>query len=160
MQPILISIVNSNDHHTSFQPDSHSSSGVLRTALLIIVSLCICEISCHNVATTWSAKAPSSDGRWLATARSQQWSGPGNAYDATTVYLKQVNTSESPTQILAFSHQYGTMDLEMEWLGANHLKIKYKASPRPGDHVTLDFQVCKFRGLDISVENLQEEHGY
>src|SRR5882672_10318713 len=74
-------------------------------ALLALVGFCIVEVGCQDVATTWSTEARSPDGRWLASARTQQWSGPGTAYDATTVSLKQLGTSLSPTQVLVFSHQ-------------------------------------------------------
>lgn len=129
-----------------------------RTTLLTCLGLCILGGGCHDVATTWSAEARSPDGRWLATAQSQQWGGPGTAYDATTVYLTDVKASRAPTQVLVFSHQYATMNLEMEWLSPTHLEVKYGASTRPGDHVSLDFQVVKISGIDISVQELSS-HG-
>jgi len=125
-----------------------------RTATkLIIVGVCLLG-ACQDVATTWSAEARSPDGLWLATARSQQWGGPGTAYDATTVYLKWIRGAQPPTQVLGFSHQYATMDLRMKWITPTHLEVTYGPSAKPGDHVSLDFQAVKCGGVDISVRDL------
>ena len=106
--------------------------------------------------TTWTAEAQSPDGHWLATARSEQSGGPGNAYDATVVYLKWLKGSQPPTQVLLFSHQYATMKLKMEWVTPTHLNVKY-GERGPGDHVNLDFQVIKCAGIDISVQHVSDE---
>jgi hypothetical protein len=124
----------------------------LRVMLLAVLGLCVLGDGCQDVATTWSAEARSPDGNWLATARTQQWGGPGTAYDATTVYLEQVKTSQPPTQVLLFSHQYPTMNLKMEWVTPTHLDVTYGVSTRPGDQLSLDFQVAKISGIDISVQ--------
>jgi hypothetical protein len=129
-------------------------STFLRAMLLTFLGLCILGIGCQDVATTWSAEARSPDGRWLATARTQQWGGPGTAYDATTVYLKEVKGSQKQTELLLFSHQYATMNLKMEWATPTRLNVTYGASTRPGDHVSLDFQVARVSGIDISVQEL------
>jgi hypothetical protein len=116
--------------------------------IAIYVLLCGC-----GPTSTWSAEAQSPDGHWLAVARSEQWSGPGNAYDATTVYLKSLKGSQPPTEVLGFSHQYGTMNLKMEWITPTQLHVTYGESSKPGDHVSLDFQVVKCAGVDISVQH-------
>jgi hypothetical protein len=46
------------------------------------------------------------------------------------------------------------MNLKMEWVTPTHLDVTYGASTRPGDHVSLDFQVAKMSGIDISVRDL------
>jgi hypothetical protein len=121
--------------------------------LLTCVGFCVVASGCHDVATTWSAEARSPDGLWIATARSQQWGGPGTAYDATSVYLRRAKASHS-TQILLFSHQYATMHLKMKWVTPTHLDVTYGASTKPGDRISLDFQVAKIDGIDISVQPL------
>ncbi len=78
---------------------------VLFWVLAACALMCGCPEACKEGGTTWTAEARSPDGLWLATARSQQWGGPGTAYDATTVYLKWVRGSQPPIQILGFSHQ-------------------------------------------------------
>ena len=109
------------------------------------------------MATTWSAEARSPDGHWLVTARTQQWGGPGTAYDATTVYLKKIEKSDQATEVLVFSHQYATMNLDMKWVTPTRLEVTYGASSRPGDHVHLDFQVARVSGIDITVHELPRE---
>jgi hypothetical protein len=130
----------------------------IRKALsLLILGLCVLGVGCQNVATTWSTEAPSPDGLWLATARSQQVGGAGTAYDGTSVYLKWTKGSQPPTHVLGFSHHYATMNLKMEWVTPTHLEVTYGPSARPGDHVSLDFQVVKCAGIDISVRDLSSE---
>jgi hypothetical protein len=99
---------------------------------------------------TWSAEASSPDGLWLAVAKSRQWSGPGNAYDATTVYLKWIKGSQPPIEVLGFSHELGTMNLKMEWITPKHLHVIYGESEKRGDHVNINFQAIKCAGIDIS----------
>ena len=121
---------------------------------LIIIAVCILLGSCGPT-TTWTAEARSPDGYYLAVARSQQWSGPGNAYDATTVYLQWLKGP--PVQVLGFSHQYSTMNLKMEWATPTHLQVTYSESAKPEDHVSLDFQVVKCAGIDISAQHLLKD---
>src|SRR5579864_8485842 len=121
-------------------------------AIGVYVLLCGC-----GPTTTWTSEVRSPDGNWLAVARSEQGSGPGNASDATTVYLKRLKWPQPLTQVLGFSHQYATMNLKMEWVSPAHLHVRYGESAKPGDHVNLNFQVVKYAGIDISVEHLAAE---
>jgi len=130
----------------------------IRSAITsMIIGVCVLGSGCQDVATTWSAEAKSPDGLWVATARSQQWGGPGTAYDATTVYLQRIQGPQPPTAVLVFSHQYATMHGKMEWLTPTHLEVTYGASARAGDHVSLDFQVVNCGGIEISVRDLSSE---
>jgi hypothetical protein len=124
-------------------------------AAVLAFGVCILVAGCRDIATTWSAEARSPDGHWVATARTQQWGGPGTAYDATSVFLKQ--GSQPPTQILGFSHQYATMNLKMTWVTPAHLEVTYGPSERPGDHVSVDLQVVRIAGVDISLRKLSGE---
>ena len=130
------------------------SSVSRRGLLLVAFVICMLETGCNDSAITWSAETGSPNGQWLATARSQQWGGPGTADDATTVFVKRINTQEPAKEVLVFSHQYATMNLKMQWVGPSHLHVAYGPSAKPGDHVKLDFQVVKFGDIEISVENL------
>ena len=118
-----------------------------------MIAVCLMLCGCGPT-KTWSAEARSPDGYWLAVARSEQWSGPGNAYDATTVYLKSLKGSQPPMQVLGFSHQFATMNLKMEWATPTQLHVTYGESATPGDHVSVDFQVVKYAGIDISLQHL------
>jgi hypothetical protein len=156
MQSLLVDSEISSDERRIGRDTTWFGRAAFLRVLLASFGLCILGVSCQDVATTWSAEVRSPDGHWLATARTQQWGGPGTAYDATTVYLKPVNTGETPTQVLVFSHQYSTMNLKMEWVSPTHLEVKYGTSARPDDHVSLDFQVVKMSGIDISVQELPD----
>lgn len=123
-------------------------------ALLFALSMGILGSGCQGPATTWSAESRSPDGLWLAFARSQQWAGPGTAYDATTVYLKWIKGTQSPIEILGFSHQYATMHLRMEWITPKHLNIIYAPTSKSGDHVIVDFQAIKCADIEISIQEL------
>ena len=123
---------------------------IRRVAILPIIVVGILA-GCQNPRTTWSAEARSPDGLWLATARSQQWGGPGAAYDATTVYLKRTKGPQEPIEVLGFSHQYATMNLRMEWSSPTQLSVAYGPSTRPHDHVDVNFQAVKCAGIDISL---------
>lgn len=116
--------------------------------------MCGCPESYKEGGTTWTAESRSPDGLWTATARSQQWGGPGTAYDATTVYLKWV--SQPPIQILGFSHQYATMNLKMVWVAPRHLNVIYGESGRPGDKVEIGFQAIKCADVEITVQHVAD----
>jgi hypothetical protein len=87
-------------------------------------------------------------------ARSEQWGGPGGAADATRVYLKWTKGDTAPIEVLAFSHEYATMSLKMEWPDPQHLVVTYGASARPDDKVSLNFQAVKCSDINISVREL------
>ncbi len=126
------------------------SRKLFATALpLLIFVVTVLLLGC-GPKTTWSAEAKSPDGLWLATAQSEQWSGPGNASDGTFVYLRWTKGSEPQTEILAFDHQYATMNLNMKWLTPTHLDVSYGPSARLGDQINLDFQVVKMGGITIT----------
>ncbi len=155
MHPYVLSIVISSVRQIS-KLARYSCSAVCDATPLAIIVACLLWSGCHGK-TTWSAEARSPDGQWLATARSRQWAGPGTAYDGTTVYLKWIKSSRPAAEVLSFSHEYGTMNLKMEWLTPTHLDIIYGPSPKPGDRVTVDFQVVKYGNVEISLRELSGE---
>jgi hypothetical protein len=118
-------------------------AGVLGTVL---------AFGCRATTTIWSAESISPDGNWQATAHTEQTSGPGNAWIETRVSLKRTHVSESPREILSFNNESvwpnGVTNVEMRWVTPSHLEVGYKG------HASLDWQVVKFAGLDISVRNL------
>jgi len=140
-----------------------------RSISLVVLGICLVGAGCQDVATTWSTEATSPDGRWVAVARSQQWGGPGTAYDATTVYLRLTKSGQHPIvdflfpdpfcqrQVLVFSQEYATINLTMKWVSPTHLDVAYGPSSRPGDQVSIVFQVVKCAGVDISVRELSSD---
>jgi hypothetical protein len=124
----------------------------LISRFVIVTSVLLC--ACGGPTTTSTKEVRSPDGYWAAIARSQQWSGLGNAYDEAVVYLKRLNTSDSPIQILGFSNQSPTMRLDMRWVDSTHFDVAYAENPGSGDRITIDFQVVKCAGIDISTHHL------
>jgi hypothetical protein len=123
------------------------------TSALIIVGLCVLLSACRdNPTTTRSSEARSPDGRWVASARTDQYSGPGNAGLYTTVELRRTSGQKSPMEILLLDQQEtGEITLKMNWLTTSHLEIAYT------EHPSLDFQAVKCAGIDISVRDLPSE---
>ena|ERR1022692_626025 len=120
------------------------------TSTLIVVGVSVLLSACRgNPTTTWSAAARSPDGRWIASARTDQYSGPGNAGLYTTVELRRTGGQKSPTEILLLDQQEtGEITLTMNWLTPSHLEVAYTKHP------SLEFQVVKCGGIDISVRDL------
>jgi hypothetical protein len=130
-----------------------SSSPAIRKAMLFLtISVCAVVSGCRDVATVWSAEARSPDGLWLASARTEQHGGPGNAGVETIVDLKRINDSNPPQHILGFFHdpnnQSPTINLTMKWVTPSHLEVTYNG------RADLDFQAVKFGGVDISVRKI------
>jgi hypothetical protein len=115
---------------------------------LFVIACTVSLFGCRDAGKTiWSAEIRSPDGRWLATANTKQWSGPGTAYAATNVYLKLIDSSQPATEILALNesaYPVGETSVHMEWLTPKHLKVTY------GSRATVDFQAVKCAGIDIS----------
>lgn len=132
------------------KPAAQSRSAVRKALLLIIVGICASVFGCRDSAVIWSAKSWSPDGRFLAIARTEQFGGPGTAGVETSVYLKQ--DSQAPVEILELSNESaypaGVTNVTMNWLTASHLELTYKG------HASLNFQVVKCAGIDISVRDL------
>jgi hypothetical protein len=127
-------------------------SGISKEGLLIVIASCFLQIGCRAVQTIWSAEAPSPDGYWLATAKTEQHAGYGTAGIVTKIYLKRTNGSYPPIEILEFFHDprdsSTTINLSMNWTGPSHLNVKYNG------RASIDLQTVKFAGVDISVQDL------
>jgi len=126
-------------------------STIRKMILLLTISACALFSGCKDVVTIWSAEARSPDGQWLAIARTDQHSGPGNAGLETVLYLKATKGPQSPIEILLFTQDAKSIDLKMNWIDSKHLEVTYK------EHPSLDFQAVKCAGIDISVRDLSTE---
>jgi hypothetical protein len=123
------------------------------TFTCIIVVVCVLLSACRgNPTTIWSAEARSPDGHWVASARTDQYSGPGNAGLYTAVQLRRTSGQKNPMEILLLDQQEtGEISLKMNWLTPSHLEVAYTKRP------SLDFQVVKCAGIEISVRDLSSE---
>jgi len=132
---------------------------------LIIVGVCSLSFGCQQAPTIWMTEVRSPDGLWTASARTMQNGGFGSARIDTIVYLKQSNASRPPAEVLAFSclgpaprpyvldnaNAGGTIDLTMKWVTPSHLAVTYDR------HADLYFQVVKYGGISISIQDLSIE---
>jgi hypothetical protein len=122
-----------------------------KAILFLIIGACVLVPGC-NPETVWSAEAVSPDGYWVASARTDRYSGPGNAGLYTTVYLRRARGPKGPTEILLLDQQEtGPITLKMNWLTPSHLEVAYT------EHQNLDFQAVKCAGIDISVRDLSSD---
>jgi len=125
-----------------------SRSAIPKSMLLLMIAVCALLTSCKNGTTIWSAEVRSPDGQWRTIARTDQYSGPGNAGLLTTVYMKRIKGPQEPIQILLFEQDAKSIDLKMNWLTPSHLEVTYKQP------AVIDFQAIKCGGVDISVRDL------
>ena len=128
-------------------------SAIDTASLLLTIGVCALVFGCRDHDVVWSAESRSPDGYWVATAREERGGGFGNAFDSTSVYLKQINSSRPPVEILEFSvgslaSQSGKLNLTMKWKTPSHLDVTYN-----GHAATLYFQVVKCAGIEISLRD-------
>jgi|SRR5208282_5135315 len=123
-------------------------SAIRRAILVLVILACALLFGCSNAVTIWSTESSSPDGQWRAIARTDQYSGPGNAALITTVHLKAAKGRKDDTQVLLFMQNEKSIDLKMNWSSPSHLEISYKQP------VEVEFQAIKCAGIDISVRDL------
>jgi hypothetical protein len=111
------------------------------------VLLCSLVSGCKDAATIWSAESNSPDGRWIASAHTDQYGGPGTAGILSTVTLRQVKGRQDKIEVLQLSQDATGVDLKLNWLTPTHLEITYKQP------ASVDFQAIKCGGIDISVRD-------
>ena len=116
-----------------------------------LVGICAFLSACEsNPKTTCSAEAPSLDEHWVAIARSQQYSGPGNTGLHTTVYLTRTDGNQRPVEVLRLDEEErGPITLKMNnWLTTSHPEV---ASTK---HSNPDFQAvqCAEDGQHFEIE--------
>jgi hypothetical protein len=126
-----------------------SSHPTLRTEIWSTAILLCCLVSgCKDAATIWSTESNSPDGRWVATAQTDQYGGPGTAGLQSTVSLSQGKGRQDKIEILQLSQNATMVDLKLSWLTPTHLEITYKQP------ASVDFQAVKCSGIDISVRDI------
>lgn len=121
--------------------------------VLFLIGACVLLASCSGGATVWSAQVKSPDATWIASARTVQYGGPGNAGLYTYVYLNAKGSSRSPVMMLLFDDEYVTpgnrTHVKMTWVTQKHLEIAYKSG------VTIEYQAIKYSGIDVSVKQVK-----
>jgi hypothetical protein len=90
---------------------------------LMIAVLCTALIGC-GPKTVWSTTVVSPDGKWVAGARTQMWSGPGVGTVASSVYLVRVDDSRHPTDIVGYMEGANSSRPQIQWRAADHLVVR------------------------------------
>jgi hypothetical protein len=101
---------------------------------------------CQDVKITRKLESISPDHHWLATATTEQHSGPGTDGVIITVRLHRVGNLQPPVDSLVFEEPAsGPASVEMNWQNPTSLTVKYR-------NADLDFQAVKCGGVSISAE--------
>ena len=136
----------------SADENANSFLSLRQVASLLILNIYIVGFGCRSSEKIWSAEAMSSDGKMLATARTDARSGFGTGYIGTVVYLNWSKGSQPPMEVLALSDDYempsDEISVEMKWLTPTHLELTYKGQRM------LVLEAAKCLGVDISVRDL------
>ena len=113
--------------------------------VLRLIALCTLVFGCRDVATIWSTNSVSPDGQWVASARTDQYGGPGTAGILSTVTLKPVKGKQGEIEILQLSQETPSINLKLIWLTPTYLEVTYKQP------ASINFQAIKCGGIDILV---------
>lgn len=116
---------------------------LLAAALLVFAS---CD---KNPVVIASSDVRSPDGEWLATALTDQYSGPGNAGLYEIVSLHRTAGLKDTTQVLLLDvgGKAPPIAIKMVWLTNSHLEIEYQEPAK------VEFQVVRSAGVDISLRD-------
>lgn len=134
-----------------------TAAGARRGSRVIVILACLAfaaaaALGCSDAVTTWSARSASPGGQWTAIAKSQQWTGPGNDYAATSVAIAPAGHPDRTREVILISQNFATIRLQMRWLGPDALCMGFAPSSRPGDAVSLDYLVSHMWGIRISAQ--------
>lgn len=112
---------------------------------LLVLAVAVALSGCgSNPVITWSAQFPSPDGKWVAVARTYQYSGPGNDYVDTRLFLRGVGESRGQPIL-----DYVDLGKEMSvmWVTPSHLQVTLHK------HEEIDLEMVKFSTITITVRN-------
>jgi hypothetical protein len=129
---------------------SHVRGAIARRAKCLLAVELLVLASCEtNPEVIASTNVSSPDGEWIATAHTDQYSGPGNAGLYEIVSLRRTAGIRDTTQILLLDvgERAPPFAIKMVWLTSTHLEIQYS------EPATVDFQVVKNAGIDISLRD-------
>lgn len=134
-----------------------SCSAIDKMIPLLLCGVCFL-FGCQSSRTIWSARAPSPDGRIVATAHAVVRNAGLSIISGvdTDVYLNWSKDSRTPALILNLADgSDSSVDtvVQMKWLTPTHLELTY------GGNRTVGFQAVKWAGVDVSVRNAALDSG-
>lgn len=127
---------------------SHGDTGLLqyfRPKLLLFTVAVVLSGCSENPVTIWSAQFPSPDGKWIAIARTYQYSGPGNAYVDTSLYLRS-DYEHKKEQVVLDYPDIGK-EMSVKWIAPSQLEVTLRK------HVEIDLETVIFSTVTITVRN-------
>lgn len=116
------------------------SSKLLAAAVATVLSGCGA-----NPVTTWSAQFRSPGGNWVAVARTYQYSGPGNGYVDTRLYLRSDYGEKK--EVMTLDYVGIGSEMSVRWTAPSHLQVTFRK------HVEIDFEAIIFSTVTITVRN-------
>lgn len=113
---------------------------------LLLCAVAVALSGCGtNPVTTWSAQFPSPDGKWVAVARTYQYSGPGNDYVDTCLYLR--SDYEDKKEVMVLNYVGIGNEMSVKWTAPSRLEVALSK------HVEIDFEAIIFSTVTITVRN-------
>jgi hypothetical protein len=124
-----------------------NNSKILKKLILVPALFAFLLVTgCQDVQITKKIESISPDRHWVATATTEQHSGPGTDGVIITVRLHRVGNLQPPVDILVLEETAaGPASVDVKWQGPTSLTVKYR-------NADLDFQAVKCGGVSISAE--------
>jgi hypothetical protein len=120
------------------------------SSCLALVSIYVALSGCNPFGpeTVWSTTLISPDGKWVAGARTQMWSGPGVGTAGSSVYISRADDPRNLTVIV--DYPLGAVDIhpQIKWRSAQELEVGVPNTE------TLTFQAVKFADIRITVKGI------
>jgi hypothetical protein len=114
---------------------------------IVLIALGVSLLGC-GPKTVWSTTAVSPDGKWVASGRTQMWSGPGIGTVESSVQLARSDKPNDRTEIISYPEGASVARPQIEWTSAQELIVRV---PNPA---ALDFQAVKFAHIRITVDTI------
>jgi hypothetical protein len=122
-------------------------------AVCALLSVELLVAGCRgDVQVVRSSKVESPDNKWIASSRTDQHGGPGNAAVVTGVFLAPLRDPSDEHLILNFfddGYPANSISVSMQWLTPHSLQVTFNRRPN------FNFQVIRYADIDISVQEPQ-----
>ena len=112
---------------------------------IVLIALGVSLLGC-GPKTVWSTTAVSPDGKWIASGRTQTWSGPGIGTVESSVHLARAEKPNDRMEIISYPEGARDARPNIEWTSARELTVHV---PNP---TALDFQAVKAADIRIRVD--------
>jgi hypothetical protein len=123
-----------------------SAEGCVRGVIVVVVVLALlCACSKEVI---WSAKVVSPNGKWIASARTDVWDGPGVGAAATAVCLARSIEPNQCTDVVVYPPSATNPTPKIIWTSDDELVVRI---PDPSKVV---LQTVKFSNIRIVLEAL------